>query len=139
MRFNNGETFDFYVNKDKRTVVAVLTVPQNAMGNEMLQIVGKSSGNNFCIEECMIGETLALKGKYVGKAVCHEEDIFDEEKGIHLAKLRALRAYMKDRKKIATKIADVFDEIANRFEDAERYCEYALDHIDEAIENFDEE
>lgn len=139
MRLNNGETFDFYVNKEKRTVVAVLTVPENLMGNEMLQIIGKSSGNNFCIEECAINESIALKGRYVGKASCHEEDAFDEEKGIHLAKLRALRSYMKDRKRVATRIADVFDEIANRFENAEDYCEYAIEHIEESIKNFDED
>lgn len=139
MRLHNGETFEFYVNEEKRTVVAVLNVPQNVMGNEMLQIMSKESGNHFGIEDCMISKSMTLTGRYEGKAVCHDEDEWDEEKGMRLAKLRALRLYMRDRKRVATLIANTFEGILNRMEDAEAYCEYALDHIEEAIENFDEE
>lgn len=139
MRLHNGEIFEFYVNEEKRTVVAVLSVPQNAMGNEMLRIMSKESNNHFGIEDCMIGKSMALAGRYEGKAVCHNEDEWDEEKGMQLAKLRALRLYMRDRQRIATLITNVFDGIVNRFEDAEDYCGYALDYLEEAIEHFDEE
>lgn len=134
MRLHNGEKFQYFVDEEKRTVVAVLTVPQNAMGNEMLRIMKKESGNYFAIEDCMITNAMMLKGKYVGKAVCHGEDTWDVETGKRLAELRATKQYARDRYRIACLINDVFDGIQKRFDRAEEYTEDSIENIEDAIE-----
>ena len=137
MNFHNEEEIVYFINEEKKTVVAMLTVPENAMGNEMLRLINKSSGVHFSINNCAIGKSIALKGRYKGKAVCHSEDDWDEKKGMHLAKLRALRAYAKDRERIAMLLSDTYSDILRRLERAEEYSHYATEHIEDAIENFD--
>jgi hypothetical protein len=134
MRLHNAEKFNYFIDEEKRTVVAVLTVPQNAMGNEMLRIMKKESGNHFAIDDCVINTSMLLKGKYVGKAVCHSEDEWNVEVGKRLAALRATKQYANDRYRINRLIVDIFDGIQKRFERAEDYAADAPENIEEEIE-----
>ena len=136
MRFNNGEHIEYFVNEEKRTVVAVLYANPGVMGNEMLRIMRKESGNNFGIDDCMLGKAMILKGRYEGKAVCHIDDEWDVEQGMHIAKLRALRLYMRDRLRIAERLSDIFSNLALRFVDSEEYTDYSINHIEEAIAEY---
>lgn len=71
-RANVDFNMDFYVNEEKRTVVAKINI---------IEKVGPFK---------IIGES------YLGKAKCSPEDIFDAEKGKSIAELRALLKYYKN-------------------------------------------
>ena len=134
MNFHNGEHFDFYVNEEKRTVVAVLTVPDDVVGCEMFDIINKASNSSFAITNGILGKGLMVTGRYEGKAVCHENDEWDVEKGKHIAKLRALRTYTKERAKKMASVERIFNEIAKRFEAANEYSQHAIEHIEDALD-----
>ena len=138
MKLNSGESFTYFVNEEKRTVVAILTVPQGIMGTEMLRIIQKESGSYFGMDDCVLGRRMVLKGRYEGKAVCHSDDEWDIEKGKHLAKLRALRAYLKDRKEISKVLVSVYEGVAERMRNADDYSNYVMEHITDAIDKYDD-
>ena len=134
MRLNSTDFFDVFVNKEQRVVTVKLHVSPETAGNEMLDIIRKSSSPHFAIDEARIAPSIALKDTYIGIAKCHENDVFDEAKGIEIARLRAIKAYTKDRKRIAHKLVNIFNDITARLADSATYFDYAITHIDSAIE-----
>ena len=109
------------------------------MGSEMLRILRKESGSNFGVDDCMLGKAMVLQGRYEGKAVCHSDDEWNLEKGMHIAKLRALRSYMKDRLRVSKRVSEIFHNLALRFDSAEEYTEYSLEHIESAVKKYEDE
>ena len=124
------------VNQDKRTVVAILSVPCLLMGDELSNIMYKETREDipFALYLGSLSKRLQLQEKYIGKAVCHSEDEWDEEKGIAIARLRAIKQYAKDRKRILSIMKEIFDGIEDRLGDAKKYAKYSIEHIDDAIE-----
>lgn len=85
---------EYYVDKDKKTIVAVLHNSQydvvRALDNMGILFL---SSNNLDIDKCM------LKPRYVGKAICYKDDEWDENIGKEVAKSKALEKYYRDRVK----------------------------------------
>ena len=135
----HAEVFDFYVDEAKRTVVATLRVPVNALGTEALDIINKSCMTHMIFPNVNIAKNMLLKGTYKGKAVCAPTDTFNEEVGIQIAKLRAIREYNRDRRDKVAKMTRIFADVAQRFERANEYSDYAIKNINKGInETLDE-
>ena len=79
--------FEFFVNKEKKTVACVATDEDNLANCEILNILHK-----YDIEETGILTNWGNK-EFVGVAKCHPEDEFDEEIGKRIAKLKALMKF----------------------------------------------
>ena len=75
------EVIDYYINEENGTVAAVLTVPQNMMAEEMVNIMNKASGSLFVTTHINIIESGLLDGTYRGVAYCHPDDKFNENEG----------------------------------------------------------
>ena len=132
----NRENIDFYLNPEKRTVAAVVTVPRDAVVTEMLHILAKSSATSFVVTSLDIQNNMLLKGTYTGKATCHENDEFSAEEGMRIAKLRALRAYNKDRTIVMNRINKIFTDAAHRMELAAEHNVYSTEHVEEALNKY---
>lgn len=129
----NHENIQYIMGKDAKTVVAILTVPNNAIVEEMATILIKSTNPLFAVTNLDLNKSMLLKGKYVGKAVCHDDDDFDWEYGKKIARLRALEAYYKDRARVFDKVSTIFDDAAKRMSLAARHNHYSLKHIADFI------
>ena len=130
------EVIDFYINEEKGTVTAVLTVPQDILAQEMLNIFHKASGTAFVVNGIDMQTNMLLVGTYRGVAYCHNDDTFDAEVGMKIAKLKALKAYYQDRKVIANRIQTIFEDAAERMAVATEHNMYSLNHIEELLEEF---
>ena len=89
-RYNiQPEQCNFYVNKEKRTVVCVINVGRHL---PMCFI------EEFCYKEPDFFEQKLMPNciptRFVGKAICSESDEWDEELGKEIAFTRAKRKYM---------------------------------------------
>ena len=138
MRFSGGETFRYFINEEKRTIVAILDVPENIVEKEMTNLFSKGATNHIFIDGYITSDRLNVSSTYVGVAHCHTEDKFDIEKGRHLAELRAIRTYLKDRKKISEKIYNTVKDAETRFKKSDEYFEYAIKHVQDAIDEFED-
>ena len=77
---------DFYVNKEKRTIVCVINDTEDALYDYV--------DENFTIDSFAwyayrMSDDAVMPKRFVGKAVCSEEDEWDEEFGRRLAFFRA--------------------------------------------------
>lgn len=119
----------YYVNREKKTVVAVITDCKDDLcdyveshmkrdGNQMLWLSYASGGGI---------DKLYLRDKYVGTARCDDEDNFDEEKGKKLAVQRASLKYEDDRLKKMSAFASVVSDM---------FCNMTLEQVDRANEEF---
>ena len=79
--------FEFFVNKEKKTVACVATDEDNLANREILNILHRHT-----IEEIGILTNWGHK-EFVGVAKCHPEDEFDEEIGKRIAKLKSLMKF----------------------------------------------
>ena len=127
------EVIDFYINDEKGTVTAVLTVPQDIVAMEMQNIMNKASGSAFVTTDIMLDTSMLLTGVYRGTAYCHEDDTFDEEVGMKVAKLKALKAYYNDRKVVSERIEKIFADAARRMEVASKHNIFSITHIDNLL------
>lgn len=132
------ETLDFYIHDKKNTVAAVFRTPQDIVLIEMLNVLNKASGNAFLVNEITFNDSMLINGTYRAKANCHETDEFDETHGMDLSKLRALRAYYKDRTVVSDRIKAIFDDAAVRMEKAAAHNRYMIEHLDEKIKQLEE-
>lgn len=132
--------FDYYVNKEKKTVVCKMTVPHNYMQNEVNNIISRNQFEERFLNWC--------KGERVFKGVskCHPEDTFDENTGKRIAKLRAMIQFNKDkecflvevRNKVAKLLDDVdraFDYPWHKYQDQEEELEYLIGTKDNQTNN----
>jgi len=90
------DKFNFYVDEEKRTVVATLFVDEDCVVDEMVNILRKSVFSEIFIPHIEYNPNLLVKGKYVGKAYCHPNDTFNVETGIELARMKAIKAYLHE-------------------------------------------
>ena len=134
---NTNEIYEYYVDEDKRTVAAVLTVPASCVMEEMCNAVNKGCGTHFVFEGVNFHANMLVKGTYTGKAVCHPNDEWDVEKGMRIAKLKAIRAYLNDRKVITDRLVKMFEDVADRVEDMAKHTEYAKKHIEDYLDEND--
>lgn len=119
MAFNTQDTsVQYIIDKDKRTIVAILNVSATKIATEVRNIITKRSNNYFTVIGVIPSNKLLLNGKYVGKAKAHPDDKWDENKGKEIALLRAQKAYMTERAKIMRGLEDVFDDIEDNVEKA---------------------
>jgi hypothetical protein len=119
MAFNTQDTsVQYIIDKDKRTIVAILNVSATKIATEVRNIITKRSSNYFTVIGVIPSNKLLLSGKYVGKAKAHPDDKWDENKGKEIALLRAQKAYMTERAKIMRGLEDVFDDIEDNVKKA---------------------
>lgn len=119
--------------ENKKTVVAVLTVSENYFINEISNIIAKSGCSNFSIDSFKYSDAVKPKPCYVGIAKCCEEDDFDIETGKKIARLRAIKQLLNDRKKVINSIYKIFIGLCNRFYAADEYSKYADRNITDEI------
>ena len=127
------EVVDFYINEEKRTVTAVLTVPSDIVVQEMMNIMNKASGTAFTTTDVVLKNGVLLNGTYRGTAHCHTDDTFDEEKGMRIAKLKALKAYYKDRNVVSARLQKIAEDTARRMAVATQHNTFSIEHIDELL------
>jgi hypothetical protein len=122
----------YYINEEKRTIAAVLKVDPYDVALEISNIADKSLKPNL-ITIVPTNTNFLINDTYVGKAVCHKEDEWDVVKGKQIARLKALRAFMIDRKKVTQAVEKSFEEALERIKKANNYSEYGLRHINEEL------
>ena len=127
----HNEDIRYVINEEKRTVVAILTIPQTEIVDEIANIVNNNANRFFQITEMMASPAMLLTGIYRGIAYAHPEDEWNVEEGKKRARLRARRQYMKERKRIIKALEDVFDDIEDNVERAVKFTKNVLKHIDE--------
>ena len=133
----HNEDIRYVINEEKRTVVAILTIPQTEIVDEIANIVNNNANRFFQITEMMASPAMLLTGIYRGIAYAHPEDEWDVEEGKKRARLRARRQYMKERKRIIKALEDVFDDIEDNVERAVKFTKNVLKHIDEDMDALD--
>lgn len=131
------EVVEYFHDEDKRTVVAVVSVPKDIVMQEMLNVLHKASCGAFLFDGVLMQKSMLLTGVYRGKAVCHADDEFSLERGMKIARLRALRSYYKDRKRISDRVKTIYNEAARRMALAAVHNDYSLDHIEERLKEAD--
>lgn len=130
----NNEDIRYVINEEKRTVVAILTVPQTEICDEVCNIMNKNSSRFFLVPSILATDAMLLTGVYRGKAKAHPDDQWDVEEGKKWARIRARRMYMQDRKRIISALEDVFDDIEDNIESAVKYTKGVLKRIDEDLQ-----
>ena len=130
----NNEDIRYVINEEKRTVVAILTVPQTEICDEVCNIMNKNSSRFFLVPSILATDAMLLTGVYRGKAKAHPDDQWDVEEGKKWARIRARRLYMQDRKRIISALEDVFDDIEDNIESAVKYTKGVLKRIDEDLQ-----
>lgn len=97
-----GSHFRYYVMEDGKTIYADLSC-------STFELLTDAGLINFTGESGMFSmKKYYLRPYYRGKAVCNDEDSFDLEYGMKLARTRALKLYYADRQK---KIQKYLDEV----------------------------
>ena len=133
----NNENIRYFIDEDKRTVVALLTVPRTEICDEMCNIINKNSNRYFLVTNILTTDAMLLTGAYRGKAKAHPDDEWDVEEGKKWARIRARQMYMKERKRIMKALENVFDDIEDNIEAAVKYTKSVLKHIDEDLSVLD--
>jgi hypothetical protein len=131
----NHEDIRYIIDERKRTVVAILTVPKAEICNELCNIINKNASNFFIVPEIMATNAMMLAGTYRGKAKAHPNDEWNVEEGKKWARIRARKAYMKDRKRIVSALEDVADNIEDNLEKAVKYTKGVLKRIEEDLDS----
>lgn len=111
----------FYVDIEKGTVVAVMEKPQiEALG--FLKRVSMIDKENILIFHNDRSFEKIFSTPIKAKATCSEEDDFDLEYGMELAKNRCLAKYYKKVTKFFVEINNLLDPILNTVEDSMLSC-----------------
>ena len=85
----------YYVNRDKKTVVAVIKCKIGTpvgIFDKVVKKLQKANGNKNVLDvrgDYFKSQNVYINERYVGVAKCHEHDVFDEEFGKKLALARA--------------------------------------------------
>lgn len=102
-----GSKIRYYINEEKRTVVAVL----DNVETEVIEEVKPFFPMTISWSEM---SKFALKPIYRGKAVCHEDDEWDVEVGKRIARNRMLTNFYADRFNALWKFNDYLDDIKRK-------------------------
>lgn len=134
----HNEDIRYVINEEKRTVVAILTIPQTEIVDEIANIMNNNANRFFQVTEMITSPAMLLTGIYRGIAYAHPEDEWDVEEGKKRARLRARRTYMKERKRIIKALEDVFDDIEDNVERAVKFTKNVLKRIDADMDTMDD-
>lgn len=123
----------FFVNEEKRTVVAIVD-------NCLSDFRNRISKNPFfeilyVADDYKGGEWTFMNESYKGIAKCHPNDVFDVEIGKEIAKNRALRKYYSDLRLKYSRFFDMLDEIADV---ADKNYDMIIDRIENLDADFSE-
>ena len=123
----------FFVNEEKRTVVAIVDKCLSDFRNRI-------SKNPFFEILCVAddykgGEWTFMNESYKGIAKCHPNDVFDVEIGKEIAKNRALRKYYSDLRLKYSRFFDMLNEIADV---ADKNYDVIIDRIENLDADFSE-
>lgn len=133
MRLDNQEKYEILI--DGKYVFAILHAPKDVALHDAESIFTKASYSNIIPDGFIYEKQFDVKGVYVGVAKCHEEDKFNYEHGVKLAKLRALKKYVKDRKRVAERIQRIAEDFAKRMKASADYFDFTFGYLDEEIES----
>lgn len=129
-----GLKFDYFVNSEKKTVVCKMTVPDNYMQFEVINIINRNQFDERFLN-WGAGETI-----YKGVSKCHPDDTFDENMGKRIAKLRAMIQFNKEKECF---LEEVRNKVAKLLEDVDKAYDYPWhkyhDQEDELCELVDPE
>lgn len=138
---NPNSNVTYYINEEKRTVVAKI-VPKATAFIEQIDSVARKMAHtrNTAISPCLsdamsykIYESLLMKRHYTGKAKCSPNDVFDVETGKKLALARAKVKEMEDRVRMFRDVLDWLYAVRNNIEDMFDKEDILLDkYIDES-------
>lgn len=119
----------YYVDENKRTVVAKLTNCKRDVLHLIENVTRKllSDSNNNMFREIFnslscefvdyyFKNRFLLKDTYYGKAKCHENNTWDEEYGMRVARSRMLAKYYNDVLKIVSEIITDTTDFKNSME-----------------------
>lgn len=127
----NDYTFVYYVDIEKGVVAAVMERPlEEAMG--YINRIGEEF-HKCGIRVDGIGDIIGEKlyAPIRAKATCHEEDDFDLEYGMELARKRCLAKYYKKLTKTFIALNDIFDPLLCFIEDNVISCAHKFDKFNE--------
>ena len=97
----------FYINEDKRTIVCVIPDTKYLL-DEFIK-----ANNEFMYDNYIAWETLEMPHSFSGKAVCSDEDEWDEELGKTIAYARARRKMYNSFFRRANTYVNMFDKQIN--------------------------
>lgn len=97
----------FYINEDKRTIVCVISDTKYLL-DEFIK-----ANNEFMYDNYISWETLEMPNSFSGKAVCSDEDEWDEELGKTIAYARARRKMYNSFFRRANTYVNIFDKQIN--------------------------
>lgn len=123
-----GQKITYYVDEEKRTVVAVLKVNPYDAALEIVNAVNKSL-SPYLVTLIPKDTSFLVNDTYMGKAICHEEDTWNLEKGKEIARLKALRTFTIERGKLIEIVEKSFESALERVEKAKQHSDYTLNHI----------
>ena len=123
--YTTEEYIDYFVDENHKKVVAKLCVPQTTVMDEMLNVINKSCASHFLITNIAFQDNMLVSGTYTGIATCHPNDDFDVSVGMHVAKMKAIRSYMNDRKVVTARLARIFNDMATRVDTMDKHTDYA--------------
>lgn len=127
----NDNTFVYYVDIEKGVVAAVMEHPiEEAMG--YINRIGEEFHKRG-IRIDGVGDIITdkLYAPIRAKATCHEEDDFDLEHGMELARKRCLAKYYKKLTKTFIALNDIFDPLLCFIEDNVISCANKFDKFNE--------
>ena len=126
------QKINYYINEEKRTVTAVLRVGQYEVLEDISNVIDKAFAPSFSAF-ILRNTPHKVTGKYVGVATCHVDDEWDVETGKKIARLRALRSYMKEYKKIATVMHKDAEKLVENLKKTADYSEFSIKHIEDEL------
>jgi hypothetical protein len=131
----NGN-FEYFINEEDRTVVAVMHLPTDSVIQELDNVINKGTGSHLVVSKIMFHENMLVSGRYTGKATCHPNDVFDTEKGKEIAKAKAFRAYLVERRTIVNRLDRIFNDVASRVSEMKNYTDRSISNVNARLESF---
>lgn len=101
----------YYIDEEKKTITAVY----EDCRFDAMKVVRTKLKNTFSVYESDIP---LMNRTYRGKAVCHENDLWDEEVGIKVAREKCLYKYRRD---MAKSIGAFLDSLTPRLKKLENF------------------
>ena len=106
-----NSSITYYIDEDKRIIVCKMTDCEN----DFMKSVPDISLSGY-----------ELKPYYLGKAKCHPDDIWDEEKGKQLALYRMLQKYYLDRARYSD---ELLKSIKNQYDLLQKINDFNLNKL----------
>lgn len=119
---DENKSIVYFINEDKRTVVAVLDNLQESLIPSITKDIAKA-GIGVNAEQAVYGllpllrqagKASLLPDRVTAKAVCSESDAWDEEFGKQLAKARLLKTAIKYKFNFMMNFMDILGKIQNQ-------------------------